>query len=353
MTGLRVLRGALVAAGALVLAVPAVAVADSGAGGVAAACAWRLDSRLPVPVGFTGGQVTATDGVAAFAGIVQNGTAGRTQAVVWQGGVASLLPTPAGSISAAYGLNRGGDVVGSTTSILGPAGRVRPALWRRGQLIQLGTASAGTAATARDINDAGLIVGEATEPGAGASQAVAWSADAPDRFQVVRAPGKPSALVAVTEAGILAGSSGDPTGASSRTVAVTGTVAAGLHVLADPPAPATSSLTAAAGAYLAGSVTAPGDTAHATVWRSETATVLSKRDSVAAGVNSAGDAAGYDQAAHTALVWIGGVEQELPVIIIGPAAVGAAAQVVTEDSATVGGTITESGGPRPVLWHCG
>lgn len=352
MTGLRGFRVVLLAAGLAALAVPTAAAAAPGGAGTAVACTWRLDTRLPVPAGFTGGQVTATDGVAAFAGIVQNGTTGRTQAVLWQGGVASLLPTPAASLSAAYGLNRGGDVVGTVTSTVGPAVRTRPVLWRRGQLIQLGTASAGTSATARDINDAGLIVGAATEPGADASQAVAWSADTPDRFQFVSAPGRASALVAVTEAGVLAGSSSNPAGPSSQTVGATGTVAAGLHLLADP-ATATSSLAAAAGPYLAGSVTFPGDVPHATTWRNEVSKVLSKRNSAAAGVNSSGDAAGSDQAAHAALVWVAGNEQELPVISTGPVAVGSAAQVITEDSGTVGGTVTESTGPEPVLWRCG
>jgi hypothetical protein len=352
VTGLRGFGAALVAVGLMAVAVPTAAVADTIGGAPAAACTWQLDTRLPLPVGFNSATVAATDGVGRFAGTAFDGQAPFTpQAVLWQGGTVSVLPAPFGFSSYAFGLNRLGDVVGAIFPDAG--GPSRPVLWRGGQLIRLGTASPDTSANARDINDAGLIVGEAIDPGAD-NRAIAWSADTPEKFQYPSVPGAPSYLSAVNETGRLAGYAVVSTGTTSRATGVVGTLAAGLHALPDLGNGTTTVVYSAAGPYLAGSQSAAFDTeSHATLWRDETATVLSKRDSVAWGVNSAGAAAGSDAAAGLPLVWVNGVEQVLPLLSTGPVATSGVAQVVTEDSATVGGWLNGANGTsRPVLWHC-
>jgi uncharacterized membrane protein len=88
-------------------------------------------------------------------------------AVLWDGGTATPLETPAGSESVAYGANRSGDVVGA---VIGTFTGFRPALWRGGKLIGLST-TGGSSGTARSINDAGDIAGAATTVGAPIDQA--------------------------------------------------------------------------------------------------------------------------------------------------------------------------------------
>jgi uncharacterized membrane protein len=321
----------------------------------AAGCHWGLPTALPVPAGFTGVTVSATDGEEAFAGNAfsyVDGSFDRNRAVVWQGGQVSLLPTPDGYSSGAGGMNRLGDVVGYVTPTAG--GTSTPALWRAGMLIQLGTASPSADATAYDINDAGLIVGYMRDLGFGYSQAVAWSADAPGTFSYVPG-GSTTALYSVTEGGQLAGTAvvTDDTGRPVGTQAMTGTVDAGLHPLPGPVPGANTDARAAAGSYIVGYYNVV-DEGRALSWRNEQPQVLSTTGSNSArGVNSQGTATGGPFAATgRPLVWMNGVEQQLPLILPGRHLTYGAGSVVTEHN-VVGGSVREVFDQDiPVYWRC-
>jgi uncharacterized membrane protein len=345
-----------VAGAAAAVVLPAgMAVAAPGAAAIrpAAACSWRLDTRLPIPTGMTEATILATDGVADFAGTASNRNVDDLfHAVVWRGGQVSLLPTPLGAGSMAFGMNRRGDVVG----VVQPAdfGPSQPVLWHNGQLIRLGVAAPDISANPRDINDAGLIVGEAYVPSED-NRAIAWSADAPSKFSYVAAPAIPSFLTAATEAGLVAGSyTGTATGGFIPSVPAVGTVAAGLHPVGLPAGANSGQVVAADGTYLAGTTGLTGEIeSHATIWQGETPTLLAKEDSVAVGVNAQGTAIGYKTAATgQALVWTGGVEQVLPILSTGPSITAASALVITDSNAIGGSVATATSGSRPVVWHC-
>jgi len=307
---MRLSRVAAVVGGVVGIAViPAPVVATAAA--PPAGCHWALPTALALPAGFTSAGVAATDGETGFAGTATNFSSDfyDCRALVWQGGQGSLLPIPDGYFSEATGMNRLGDVVG----FVGPAtgGTVKPALWRAGTLVQLATANPDTSASAHDINDAGLIVGEAQEVG-GYFQAVAWSANAPDTFRYV--PGgssQPTFLNSVTEDGVLAGNGTVETSTGVfQNQAVTGTVDAGLHPVPEPVPGAIANVYGAAGSYLVGDYYVGDELAsHAVIWRNEQPQVLSTGNTTARGVNSQGVAVGIDSAAGKPVVWMNGVEQ--------------------------------------------
>ncbi|HVQ93355.1 MAG TPA: hypothetical protein VMU51_20110 [Mycobacteriales bacterium] len=351
----RLLSLAIAGAAAAVVLPAGMAAAAPGAAATrpAAACSWRLDTRLPIPTGMAEATITATDGVADFAGIAANRSVDDLfHAVVWRGGRVSLLPTPLGAGSMAFGMNRRGDVVG----VIQPAdfGPSQPVLWRDGQVIRLGVAAPDISANPRDINDAGLIVGEAFVPSED-NRAIAWSADTPSKFSYVAAPAIPSFLTAATEADLVAGSyTGTATGGFIPSVPAVGTVAAGLHPIGLPAGANSGQVVAAGGAYLAGTTSLTGEIeAHATIWQGEMPELLSKEDSVAVGVNAQGTAIGYKTATlGRALVWTAGVEQALPILSPGPSITSASAMVITDGNAIGGSVTSTTSASRPVVWHC-
>jgi probable HAF family extracellular repeat protein len=85
-----------------------------------------------------------------------------TRAVLWTSGLAeSLGALPGGDYSAAFGINRRGDVVGSSNT----ATAVRAFLWSRGRgMRDLGTLPGDVGSEAFDINSAGEIVGSSNGP---------------------------------------------------------------------------------------------------------------------------------------------------------------------------------------------
>jgi probable HAF family extracellular repeat protein len=97
--------------------------------------------------------------------------------VLWRNGVREYLPGLYGGI--AYGhtitsLNNVGDLVGFTFQRLGPLYNTA-VLWRRGKAIDLGRYPGGTVSAAYGINDKGQIVGEGNvEPG-GPMHALRWT----------------------------------------------------------------------------------------------------------------------------------------------------------------------------------
>jgi hypothetical protein len=339
------LAAAGVAAAVLLPAGAAVAAPSGAAALPAAACTWRLDTRLPLPPGLTSGTISATDGAADFAGSASNRSVSDLSfAVVWHAGQVTRLPTPIGSGSMAFGMNSRGDVVGALIGLSGPN---IPVLWRNGQVIRLGVESPDVSASARDINDAGVIVGEAL-PLTSGNHAIAWSADEPSKFSYVASPGDESWLVSVTETNSVVGYYAT----ASQTVPATGTVAGGLQGLPLPAGASNAYAVAGTGSFVAGGAYSPStDTLSAVLWRDGVPTALSKEETVTSGVNSAGTVVGNNFTTGQAVVWSGGIEQPLPTIITGPAATSAATGVITETNA-IGGWVNSASTSKPVVWHC-
>src|SRR5215207_2757114 len=128
----------------ILISLSGILIAGEAAAAPSASCRWTRPTALPIPPGFTAAAVGATDGESTFAGSANTLAGGSFdfRAVVWQGGLVSLLPTPDGVSSQAAGMNRLGDVVGFVVPTAG--GTRKPALWRAGALIQLATASSTT-----------------------------------------------------------------------------------------------------------------------------------------------------------------------------------------------------------------
>lgn len=96
--------------------------------------------------------------------------------VVWRGGVRENLPGLFGRV--AYGhtitsLNNAGDLVGFTPQRTGPLYNTA-VLWRGGKAIDLGRYPGGTISAAYGINDAGQIVGEGNLVPGGPMHALRW-----------------------------------------------------------------------------------------------------------------------------------------------------------------------------------
>jgi hypothetical protein len=331
-------------------------VAQPGVAAGARACSWQLDTWLPLPAGYAGAAVAATDGATRFVGTAMNSAvADDFRAVVWRGGRAVPLPTPAGSSSFAMGTNRRGDVVGVVFDTgAGFHGPNRPVLWRRGRMIELAMPPGAVEASARDINNAGLIVGDSLDR-AGEHQVLVWSAHAPARVRQVPAPGRLVSIAAVTENGVMAGA-GITTEEPVRSIAVAGAVAGGLHVLPDLHPGDFSVVFAASGGYFAGVALAPtGGGVTAVLWHNGMPQALSTSSAEALAVNSHGTATGNRFSDFHPVVWNAGQEQDLPLIRSGQPLFSGLGQAITDDSRTVGGIVLTAAGSldnQPVLWHC-
>lgn len=322
---------------------------------VAGGCVYRLDTRLSAPAGFTDPVVSAGDGADGYVGFVRARDSDDTWGVVWRSGRVRLLPAPAGVRAAASGLNRLGDTVGYL--IDDTSGVSRPVLWPdRGDPIPLAPLTPGRSAFARDINDAGQIIGDA-EQANGLSQIVTWSMMDPATVTVVPAGPDQSQTFAgtISDEGVVLGFGQvfiDPTIYGAGLV---GTVA-GLHLVPKPPqAPATAEANAASGRFLAGSYgEVDGSfTGHAVVWQNEVPTVLSTADTYATGVTATGIVTGVDVASQRAVVWRGAVMHTLPLPPASRDQLQASSAAIAEDG-TVAGSIysPRTGHGYAVLWHC-
>src|SRR3954447_1508705 len=119
-------------------------------------------------------------------------------AFAWRSGRLTTLPAPRGRGAAAWRLNDTGLIVGYTSDATGAR---RPALWTFGRFVELGLPPGYTSAWANDVNNAGEIIGDATNGG----QAVGfrWRRG---RFQMLPGPsGAPSGANAIGQRGDVAG----------------------------------------------------------------------------------------------------------------------------------------------------
>src|SRR4051794_15695414 len=116
----------------------------------------------------------------------------------WRVGRLTTLPAPRGRGAAAWRLSDTGLIVGFTSDATGAR---RPALWSFGRFVDLGLPPGYTSAWAKDINNAGEIIGDATN--GGPAVGFRWRLG---RFQMLHGPGgAPSGANAIGQRGDVAG----------------------------------------------------------------------------------------------------------------------------------------------------
>ncbi|MBT9596009.1 MAG: HAF repeat-containing protein [Vitreoscilla sp.] len=99
------------------------------------------------------------------------GDDGYPRAMLWEGGVATVLPTLGGLYGHASGINQAGRVVGRSS--LAVLGATHATMWIDGAPTDLGTLPGGTYSEAHAINDKGQVVGYSTNR-QGLSRATVW-----------------------------------------------------------------------------------------------------------------------------------------------------------------------------------
>lgn len=131
---------------------------------------WLSQASAPENLGSAG---TEAGGINRAGQILGTTTVdGSTRGFLWDNGVTTVLGHLGGGQSQAFRINNSGDMVGY--SRVTAQGRIRPVVWKGGVITQLPMLAGGTSdAMARNINDAGVIVGYAPNS-AGQPQAVRW-----------------------------------------------------------------------------------------------------------------------------------------------------------------------------------
>jgi probable HAF family extracellular repeat protein len=307
-------------------------------------CTWVIN-ELPLPAGWRSGYLTNSDRRDWFAGYGIDAD-GRTRPLVWHAGQVTVLEAPGGVDATAVDVNGHGDVVGVIQDENTPTHGI---LWRDGQVIDLPVLPGGDIAVPSAINDAGLIVGSASD--AEASHAVAWSANSPQTIRDLGVMTGSAYLTDVTEKGVVAGWT-DSAGEDWREQAIAGTVRKGLRTLPGP-LPGTNSIArAAAGSYIVGGAAlpeAPQDPPGAVIWEPSGPRALPGINASAQAVNDYGTVAGRN-AALDPVIWVGDDEQPLPALA--GDSFSTSASVITNDNTAAGSSADAQGHSRPVTWSC-
>ena len=308
-------------------------------------CTWGIH-ELPLPSGWSGGNVYSSDRHDSFAGSGVDAD-GRTRPLVWRDGDVTVLDTPGGVGATAQDVNSRGDVVGV---VFGEDTSTRGVLWHGGQMIDLPLLPGGGYAVPTAINNAGLIVGYAA--GEDTSHAVAWSADSPQSIRDLGVVAGSAYLTDVTDQGTAVGWT-ETVGEEFRQEAIAGTVGEGLTALPGP-VPGTNSIArAAAGRYIVGSAVltgGPEDLGGPVVWGPIGPRALPGPQATPYAVNVHGTVAGFDPDLGAA-IWDGDNEQQLPALTAGDL-FSTSATVVTDDDTVAGTSADAQGRSRPVTWSC-
>lgn len=147
--------------------------APIGASSERRAVLWQGNTatELPMPAGASASSASAInnlDGIVGWSGSVI-----RPQATVWLGGDATVLERLGGSISYASDINNLGQIVGS--SFLGNGSIYsHAALWQNGTVVDLGVLTGFLNSSANAINDAGWVVGVSSNGNWYEDRATAW-----------------------------------------------------------------------------------------------------------------------------------------------------------------------------------
>ncbi|MBW3537801.1 MAG: DUF1566 domain-containing protein, partial [Actinobacteria bacterium] len=240
------------------------------------------------PGGTTGWDVNDTGQVVGF-----------FPAFVWQDGGLTEVPIPQGR---PFAVNSHGHIVGDYQNP--ESSHTHPFLWRDGELIDLGTFG-GRYGTATDVNDAGQVVGYASDA-AGLSHAFLWEDGVLTRLDPLPT-GTWSYAYGINEAGVVVGMS-PIYGYAGAVMWVDGVPTR----LAEPGADgSTFAFDINESGVIAGQW-APGDGTYApVVWANGGVTILPAlgNDAGADALNDDGDIVGYsldaDDAVH-AILWRGG-----------------------------------------------
>jgi probable HAF family extracellular repeat protein len=307
-------------------------------------CTWVIN-ELPLPTGWRSGYLTNSDRRDWFAGYGVDAD-GRTRALVWHAGEVTVLEAPGGLDATAVDVNSHGDVVGVIQDENTPTHGI---LWRDGQVIDLPVLPGGDGAVPSAINDAGLIVGSASD--AEASHAVAWSANSPQTIRDLGVMTGSAYLTDVTEKGVVVGWT-DSAGEDWREQAIAGTVRKGLRTLPGPLPGTNSTARAAAGSYIVGGAAlpeAPQDPPGAVIWEPSGPRALPGINASAHAVNDYGTVAGTN-AALAPVIWVGDDEQPLPALA--GDSFSTSASVITNDNTAAGSSADAQGHSRPVTWSC-
>jgi uncharacterized membrane protein len=345
----------VVAAGVTIVAGSAGAAPAAGPRAVPPACTYRLDTRLPIPTGFSAANLDGGDKSGSFyIGSATHREVDDTfHAVRWHNGQATVLPTPAGFNSVAQDVNARGDVVGLIFNDLSV-----PVLWRDGRMIELAH-DPKLSVRAEAINTAGQIVGTQDSPDGNSHTGLVWNVNAPTSSRPIPVPdgyGWASATT-LTDTNVLVADLFPTSPTTAPDVIGFGTVSRLRTAPGTAEAVGAVAPNDGAGSFIAGDEFVTGDfdlEERAVRWKAGVPELLSKSPSRAFGVNSTGTATGNDNSRGSeAVVWTpSGTRIALPVITTGPSITSSSAATISE-AGTVGGNITSStGAGTPVLWHC-
>lgn len=128
-------------------------------------------TELAMPAGASASSAAAINNHDRIVG--WSGSVSRPQATVWQGGDGVVLATLGGVISYASDINDPGQIVGESS--LG-SGSIysHAALWQNGTVIDLGVLNGFLNSSANAINDAGWVVGVSSGGNRNEDRATAW-----------------------------------------------------------------------------------------------------------------------------------------------------------------------------------